>query len=126
MYLNSLALQAVVERCTHNTPMQTHLQPPNGASNGPPSSTSKDGGAIPFSTLVKWYGNDRYYIKEVIDASRNVLKVVVDGLYPGDYLKHAPVRTFFRIVSVAIILLKVRRRPPLLLILYSLSFRCFI
>lgn len=106
VYLNSLALQAVVERCTHNTPMQTHLQPPNGASNGPSSSTSKDGGAIPFSTLVKWYGNDQYYIKEVIDASRNVLKVVVDGLYPGDYLKHAPVRTFFRIVSVAIILLK--------------------
>jgi hypothetical protein len=35
-----------------------------------------------------------------------VLKVVVEGLYPGDYLRHAPVRTFFRIVSVAIILLK--------------------
>ncbi|KAF2264824.1 hypothetical protein CC78DRAFT_221107 [Lojkania enalia] len=101
VYLNSLALQAVVERCTHNTPVQGHAQP-NGAS----SSTSRDGGAIPFSTLVKWYGNDRHYIKEVIDASRNVLKVVVDGLYPGDYLRHAPVRTFFRIVSVAIILLK--------------------
>lgn len=35
-----------------------------------------------------------------------MLKVVVEGLYPGDYLRHAPVRTFFRIVSVAIILLK--------------------
>ena len=34
------------------------------------------------------------------------MKIVVDGLYPGDYLRHAPVRTFFRIVSVAIILLK--------------------
>jgi hypothetical protein len=55
---------------------------------------------------VKWYGNDRHYINEVIDASRNVLIAVVDGLYPGDYLRHAPVRTFFRIVSVAIILLK--------------------
>lgn len=32
--------------------------------------------------------------------------MVVEGLYPGDYLRHAPVRTFFRIVSVAIILLK--------------------
>ncbi|KAF2106244.1 hypothetical protein BDV96DRAFT_508227 [Lophiotrema nucula] len=101
VYLNSLALQAVVERCTHNTPQQTHAQP-----NGPSSSTSRDGGAIPFSTLVKWYGNDRHYIKEVIDASRNVLLTVVEGLYPGDYLRHAPVRTFFRIVSVAIILLK--------------------
>jgi hypothetical protein len=55
---------------------------------------------------VKWYANDRHYINEVIDASRNVLKIVIDGLHPGGYLRHAPVRTFFRIVSVAIILLK--------------------
>jgi len=73
----------------------------NGRANG-----NDDGGAIPFSTLVKWYANDRHYINEVIDASRNVLKVVVEGLHPGGYLRHAPVRTFFRIVSVAIILLK--------------------
>ncbi|KAG9201264.1 hypothetical protein G6514_005812 [Epicoccum nigrum] len=91
VYLNSLALQAVVERCTHD------------AESNPPNNT---GGAIPFSTLTRWVENDRHYIDEVIDASRNVLKVVVDGLYPGDYLRHAPVRTFFRIVSVAIILLK--------------------
>jgi hypothetical protein len=103
VYLNSLALQAVVERCTHNTPMQTHAQP-HGMET--PRTTNGDGHAIPFSTLTKWYANDRHYINEVIDASRNVLKVVVDGLYPGDYLRHAPVRTFFRIVSVAIILLK--------------------
>lgn len=104
VYLNSLALQAVVERCTHNTPLQTHANlstATNGTATGP-----GDGGAIPFSTLTKWYANDRHYINEVIDASRNVLKVVVEGLYPGDYLRHAPVRTFFRIVSVAIILLK--------------------
>ncbi|ORY19584.1 hypothetical protein BCR34DRAFT_595522 [Clohesyomyces aquaticus] len=99
VYLNSLALQAVVERCTHNTPRQGHADI-NGS-----TSASRDG-AIPLSTLSKWYGNDRHYIDEVIDASRNVLKVVCDGLYPGDYLRHAPVRTFFRIVSVAIILLK--------------------
>lgn len=103
VYLNSLALQAVVERCTHNTPLQQYAQP-NGASSSNPH--NRDGGAIPFATLAKWYGNDRHYINEVIDASRNVLKVVVDGLYPGDFLRHAPVRTFFRIVSVAIILLK--------------------
>lgn len=104
VYLNSLALQAVVERCTHNTPLQTHAQP-NGL-NGRTTNGNDDGGAIPFSTLVKWYANDRHYINEVIDASRNVLKVVVEGLHPGGYLRHAPVRTFFRIVSVAIILLK--------------------
>jgi hypothetical protein len=104
VYLNSLALQAVVERCTHNTPLQTHASLSTGPSPG--VAGVPDGGAIPFSTLTKWYANDRHYINEVIDASRNVLKVVVDGLYPGDYLRHAPVRTFFRIVSVAIILLK--------------------
>lgn len=92
----------MVERCTHNTPLQSHAQP-NGM--GPSNVGKNEGGAIPFSTLVKWYGNDRHHIREVVDASRNVLKVVVDGLYPH-YLRHAPVRTFFRIVSVAIILLK--------------------
>ena len=69
--------------------------------------TSNDtGGAIPFSTLTRWYGNDRHHIDEVVSASRNVLRIVVEGLYPEGYLRHAPVRTFFRIVSVAIILLK--------------------
>lgn len=99
--MNSLALQAVVERCTHNTPQQTHAQP-----NGMGSSTNDEGGAIPFSTLTRWYGNDRHHIDEVVSASRNVLSIVVNGLYPEGYLRHAPVRTFFRIVSVAIILLK--------------------
>lgn len=102
VYVNSLALQAVVERCTHNTPQQTHAQP-NGMG---PSATADEGGAIPFSTLTRWYGNDRHHIDEVVSASRNVLSIVVNGLYPEGYLRHAPVRTFFRIVSVAIILLK--------------------
>ena len=99
--MNSLALQAVVERCTHNTPQQTHAQP-----NGMGTSSNDTGGAIPFSTLTRWYGNDRHHIDEVVSASRNVLRIVVEGLYPEGYLRHAPVRTFFRIVSVAIILLK--------------------
>jgi hypothetical protein len=107
VYLNSLALQAVVERCTNKTPPQTHARP-NGMSNGTEGNGANgdNGNAIPFSTLSKWYANDRHYINEVIDASRNVLKIVVHGLHPGGYLRHAPVRTFFRIVSVAIILLK--------------------
>ncbi|KAH8691737.1 hypothetical protein GQ44DRAFT_667086 [Phaeosphaeriaceae sp. PMI808] len=106
VYLNSLALQAVVERCTHNTPLQTHAQPNGLGSTNGMATNGDNGNAIPFSTLVKWYANDRHYINEVIDASRNVLKIVVEGLFPGGYLRHAPVRTFFRIVSVAIILLK--------------------
>ncbi|TKA65796.1 hypothetical protein B0A49_11613 [Cryomyces minteri] len=107
VYLNSLALQAVVERCTNNTPGQINAQLAQGtrAVNGG-NDTSKTDGAIPASTLMRWYGGDRYYISEVIDACRNLLRAVVDGLYPGDFLKHAPVRTYFRIISVAIILLK--------------------
>lgn len=114
VYLNSLALQAVVERCTHNTPMQAYAQPAGTtpAAVPPRAATYKpDGGAIPLSTIMKWYGNDRYYIAEVIDASRTLLRSVVDGLYPGEFLKHAPVRTYFRIISVAIILLKVSSQP---------------
>jgi hypothetical protein len=105
VYLNSLALQAVVERCTHNTPLQTHPLPSGHVPQQNSRTSDSAGGAIPFSTLVKWYGNDRHHIREVVDASRNVLKVVVDDLFPH-HLRHAPVRTFFRIVSVAIICLK--------------------
>jgi hypothetical protein len=108
VYLNSLALQAVVERCTNNTPVQRHAYPnQSGLQNGNPSSP-RDGPAIPPTTLIKWYGDDRKYINEVIEGCRNVLKVVVDGLLPNEYLKHCPVRTYFRIISVAVILLKVR------------------
>ncbi|KAF1814919.1 hypothetical protein P152DRAFT_411872, partial [Eremomyces bilateralis CBS 781.70] len=111
VYLNSLGLQAVVERCTHNTPIQQYAQPaqtPQGNGDKKPinGSTNAEGNAIPLTTLMRWYGNDRQYIREVIEACRNVLKIVVSGLYPGEYLKHAPVRTYFRIISVAIILLK--------------------
>ena len=91
VYINSVALQDVVERCANNTP----------------APTKSDGEAIPFSTLMRWYGNDRQYIWDVIDASRKVLQVVVNDLYPNGHLKHAPVRTYFRIISVAIVLLKV-------------------
>ena len=101
VYINSLALQAIVERCTNNTPTRTKQM---SFEEGVPRTDSK---AIPFTTLMQWYGDDRKYITEVTNGARNVLRVVVEGLYPNDYLKHAPVRTYFRIISVAIILLKV-------------------
>lgn len=102
VYINSLALQAIVERCTNNTPTRINKM---SFEEGAPRTESK---AIPFATLMRWYGDDRKYISEVTSGARNVLRVVVEGLYPNDYLKHAPVRTYFRIISVAIILLKVR------------------
>ena len=41
----------------------------------------------------------------MVEGSRNLLRTVVEGLLPGDYLKHAPVRTYFRIISGAMFLL---------------------
>lgn len=102
VYLNSLALQAVVERCTHNSPLRTQFEQPNNN-----ESPDTDSEVIPAATLVRWMGNDRPYIREVIDACRSVLRIVTDNLAAGDYLKHTPVRTYFRIISVSIILLKV-------------------
>lgn len=62
--------------------------------------------AVPPDVLSKWLGNDRRYIDETSTAARNILTSVVDGLCPGGYLKHAPVRTYFRIISSTILLFK--------------------
>lgn len=105
VYLNSLGLQAVVERCTHNSPNQAFAKP--ARSTGSVHSAAKSDSAIPPATLEKWYGSDRFYINEVIDGSRNLLRAVVEGLCPDGFLRQAPVRTFFRVISVSIILLKV-------------------
>lgn len=92
MILHQLALQAVVERCANNN-------------------TGSAGKIIPPNVLDQWFGSDRQHVDEVMQACRNVLRVVVDGLAPGGYLKHAPVRTFFRIVSVTLVLVKVCKPP---------------
>ena len=105
VHLNSLAMQAVVDRCIHNTPPVRHAnlngQAPNGKSSPPKAAP------IPPATLLKWSGEDRKYIDQVIEAGRNVLRIVVDDLLPGDVLKHIPVRTYSRIIAVQIILSKV-------------------
>ncbi|KAI9837359.1 MAG: hypothetical protein M1819_000434 [Sarea resinae] len=108
VYLNSLSLQAVIERFTNNvgdqTSIQTGQQNPSGAANQPWN--NQPSGNASYANLLTLYQGNEIYIKEVVDASRNLLRTVVDGLLPGDYLKHLPVRTYFRIVSVSIILLK--------------------
>jgi hypothetical protein len=110
VYINSLALQAVVERCTNTqAPVSESTE-----TNGPRSATPNANGAggrdrhpsVAFSHLM--VVQDQEYIYQVVDASRNLLRTVVEGLLPGDYLKHCPVRTYFRIISGAMFLLKVR------------------
>lgn len=65
-------------------------------------------GTVPLRVLMDQYEVNEPYIQEVVDASRKILQTVLEGLVPGDRLKHAPVRTFFRILSGMIFILKVR------------------
>lgn len=86
VYANSIGLTAVVERCTSNT-------------------ASKNG-VIPPAALLKSLEGDRKYLQNIINASQNFLRAVVDGLLPHDYLKHSPARTYIRIIAVSMMLLK--------------------
>jgi hypothetical protein len=56
---------------------------------------------------MELYRVNEKYIQEVVDASRRILSIVLEGLVPGDHLKHCPVRTFFRVLSGMIFILKV-------------------
>ncbi|CAG8976872.1 hypothetical protein HYALB_00003483 [Hymenoscyphus albidus] len=110
VYVNSLSLQAVVERCTSNATHPNNLgQANNGsaAASAPLSpETQSYYGKLPLARLGGFGADDQGYVREVVDGSRNLLRTVVYGLLPDDYLKHAPVRTYFRIISGAMFLLK--------------------
>ncbi|RDL39500.1 Uncharacterized protein BP5553_03840 [Venustampulla echinocandica] len=111
IYVNSLSLQAVVERCTSNAGGYPNFagQPGNGmgTANAPLSpETQSFYGKLPLARLGGFGAADQAYVKEVVEGCRNLLRTVVEGLLPGDYLKHAPVRTYFRIISGAMFLLK--------------------
>ncbi|CAK7564099.1 MAG: zinc finger transcriptional activator [Sporothrix epigloea] len=107
IYINSLSLQAVVERCTTNAG--------NTAGGGSSSGTAAPQlspqtqnylGKMPLGRLGGITAVDQAYVKEVVDGCRSLLRTVVDGLLPGGFLMHAPVRTYFRIISGAMFLLK--------------------
>lgn len=97
IYINSLSLQAVVERSANNSGTDPQQLSPH---------TQNFLSKVPLASLGGFGAQDREYVKEVVNGSRNLLKTVVEGLLPGDYLKHAPVRTYFRIISGAMFLLK--------------------
>ena len=109
IYVNSLSLQAVVERCTNNASSHNNPAQGDGSAAGPAPFSPKTQnyyGKLPLFGLGGFNASDQEYVRQVVDGSRNLLKTVVDGLLPGDYLKHAPVRTYFRIISGAMFLLK--------------------
>jgi hypothetical protein len=96
IYVNCLALQAVVERWT-----MINNEPSNRPGQGGSSATGS------LRLLMELYRVNEKYIQEVVDASRKILHIVLDVLVPGNHLKHCPVRTYFRILSGMIFILKV-------------------
>ncbi|GAB1320317.1 zinc finger transcriptional activator [Madurella fahalii] len=108
IYINSLSLQAVVERCTSNAGGGSGTGGSVSGHSGPQLSpqTQNYYGMLPLGRLGGFGAEDQEYVREVVNGSRNLLRTVVEGLLPGDYLKHAPVRTYFRIISGAMFLLK--------------------
>ncbi|KAA8895872.1 hypothetical protein FN846DRAFT_995140 [Sphaerosporella brunnea] len=76
-YINSLALQAVIDR------------------------SSASGQATPSLSPA-----DAGFISEVVSASRSLLSTVTETMFPAGYLTHAPVRIYLRILSAAMFLLK--------------------
>ena len=63
--------------------------------------------ALVSSKTVDVKKQNEPYIKEVVDASRSILDLALKGLRSDGGLRHAPVRTHFRILSGAMFLLKV-------------------
>lgn len=110
IYVNSLSLQAVVERCANFASGTSATAPDatgsltSGLQLSP--KTQDIFGKMPIGNIGGVSVADQEYIKEVVEGSRNLLRTVVEGLLPDDYLKHAPVRTYFRIISGAMFLLK--------------------
>ncbi|EGY19492.1 hypothetical protein VD0002_g4667 [Verticillium dahliae] len=108
IYVNSLSLQAVVERSASHAGNTVHAAQGGsfaGATQLSPQ-TQNYFGKLPLGQLGGFGATDQECIREVISGCRNLLRTVVEGLLPGDYLKHAPVRTYFRIISGAMFLLK--------------------
>jgi hypothetical protein len=112
VHINAVAVQAVIERCINNIPQQRSGMLNGHGADGKDALPRKRP-PVPPAMLEKWSGDDRKYIKQVIIGGRNVLRIVVDDLLPGDTLKHIPVRTYSRILGVYIILLKVMRSTSL-------------
>ena len=107
IYINSLSLQAVVERCTNNTATGNSASAAQAGTAAQLSPQTQNlYGQLPLGHIGGFSDDDQQYIKEVVDGCRSLLTTVVDGLLPGGYLKHAPVRTYFRIISGAMFLLK--------------------
>ncbi|PGH17447.1 hypothetical protein AJ80_04817 [Polytolypa hystricis UAMH7299] len=85
VYINSVALPAVVENLAKN---------------------ADSGTAIPISTMLNPYEGNTTYFMEVVAAAKSMLQTVVEDLLPDNHLKHIPIRTYSRILAGAMFCLK--------------------
>lgn len=110
MYVMSLALQAVVDQWTQISNDQEATQASQSSGQFGAGAANGIGTGPTFDTLVSLYKPNERYIREVGDAARSILRHIVEGLAEENYLRHAPVRTYFRILSAMIFLLKVSEK----------------
>ncbi|KAI9733324.1 MAG: hypothetical protein M1834_003408 [Cirrosporium novae-zelandiae] len=91
LYINSLALQAVVERWT-NIPKSTYRKTEDDSEAGTQDIHSRILPGSPVSPIMlrELYRGNEEYIQQVVDACRGLITTVVNDLRPGDFLRHAP------------------------------------
>ncbi|OBT62120.1 hypothetical protein VE03_08313 [Pseudogymnoascus sp. 23342-1-I1] len=99
MYVNSLSIQAIVER----TVSQSSSNPTTSGTASYERSASQPPSDDLLVTSIS--ASDYNLISEVIDASLQILKKSI-SLSQSGQLIHAPMRTYVRIVSASIFLLK--------------------
>ena len=63
-------------------------------------------GIIPPQEFRNAIESDNQYIQNIVFASQNLLRIVVEELLPSGSLKFVPLRTYLRIAAVAMVLLK--------------------
>ncbi|KAK2788420.1 hypothetical protein FQN51_002913 [Onygenales sp. PD_10] len=85
VYINSVALQAVIENRERST---------------------GDGAAMSVSAMLNSHEGNKEYFMEVVAAARAILQTVVEDLFPDDHLKHVPIRTYSRILAGAMFCMK--------------------
>ena len=57
-------------------------------------------------------------VTEIIDGARSILNHVLQDLLPDGSLKFIPIRTYFRVLTATLFLLKVNTRHSILLLLH--------
>ena len=86
LYINSVGLQAMVSEW---------------------AKIHSDHGVVAPDVLRSTLKPNKKYIDEVCDAARHILESTLEGLVPKNHLRQATVRTYSRVLSGLLFLLKV-------------------